>query len=240
MKGKMIRIVIALLLIGIIGYSGYQIWATTGVYRAEAEVHQEILQYKPPPGKSANPKIIELQGKNSDVVGWLTVPNTEVDHPFVQSDDNDFYLHRDINKKYLKAGTLFIDSRCDKSFSDFNTIIYGHNMKNDSMFGSLKRFKDQAFFNENKTATIFLPYQTYTLDIFAYLVTRHDDKEIYSIYKSDEYFEYVKKNAKQYREIGLTDKDHIVTLSTCSYEFENARIILLSRIKNYIADNETE
>jgi sortase B len=102
-------------------------------------------------------------------------------------------------------------------------------MKNGSMFGTLKSFADKDFFETNRYGTIYLPDATLTLEFFAYMVVKSTDTEIYSISPSESYFDYIRQNARQYRDIGLTDSDRIVTLSTCAYEFDNARMVLLAK-----------
>ena len=103
-------------------------------------------------------------------------------------------------------------------------------MKNGSMFGTLKAFADRQFFEANTHGTIFLPRETLTLEFFAYLVVKSTDEEIYSIDPGESYFEHIKRCARQYRDIGLSREDKIVTLSTCAYEFDDARMVLLARV----------
>ena len=193
-------------------------------------MHGAVMEYKPEPEVTVNQSVIDLQAKYPGVVGWLTVPGTNIDYPFVWHGDNDYYLRRDLDGNGAQAGTLFMDCRCDKDFMSRNTIIYGHHMKNGSMFGTLKRFADKDFFDANTRGTIFLPYETLTLEFFAYLVVKHTDEVIYGVEPGEGCFDYVKQNAKHYREIQLTGMDKIVTLSTCSYEFTNARMVLLAKI----------
>ena len=211
-------------------FSGWKLWGAMRDYKNEADMHDAVMEFKPLEDAIVNQSVIDLQAKYPDVAGWLTVPGTKIDYPFVQSGDNDYYLRRDLDGKYAVAGTLFMDCRCAPEFSAQNTIIYGHHMKNGSMFGTLKAFADKEFFEQNTSGTIFLPHETLTLEIFAYLVVKHTDSEIYSVDLSGDYFEHVRQNARHYRELALTENDRIVTLSTCSYEFQNARTVLLARI----------
>jgi len=227
---KILFSVLALAFAALMAYSGWRAWQAYGDYRAEAEMHGAVMEYKPRDGGTANQSVIDLQAKYPDVIGWLAVPGTNIDYPFVQSKDNDYYLRRDLNGDHAMAGTLFLDCRCARDFSSQNTIIYGHHMKNGSMFGTLKTFDDKAFFDENKRGTIYLPYETLSLDFFAYLVVKSTDVQIYSADFSEGYFEYVRQNARQYRDIGLTGRERIVTLSTCAYEFDGARMVLLAKI----------
>jgi len=175
-----------------------------------------------------NQNIVDMQNDvNADIVGWLTIPNTLIDYPFVIAADNDFYLRRNIYKQQATAGSIFMDYRCAKDFTDFNTVIYGHNMKNRSMFGDLRLFADPDFFESSTSATLFAKNNTYTLEIFAYMVVRFDDKMIYNPSASKEdFFEYVKQHARRYREPTRTES--IVTLSTCAYDYDGARMILLA------------
>ena len=211
-------------------FSGWKLWGAVRDYKNEADMHKNVLEYRPLEDAIVNQSVIDLQAKYPDAVGWLTVPGTKIDYPFVQSEGNDFYLRRDLDGKYAVAGTLFMDCRCAPEFSSQNTIIYGHHLKNGSMFGTLKAFADKEFFLKNTAGTIFLPRETLKLEIFAYLVVKYTDKEIYSDELSENFIDYVKQNARQYRELALTESDRIVTLSTCSYEFQNARTVLLARI----------
>ena len=248
-------------------FSVYKLWEINNNYAEEAKIHEEVLEFKPeddnvwefvpppsPPATSetgqeppedwvppvVNPSILDMQNNvNSDVVGWINIPGTQVDYPFVKKepeDKNDFYLHRDVYKKYLFAGTLFMDYRCSRDFSVFNTIIYGHNMKNGSMFGTLKNFKDKKFFDGYKMAKIYLPNETYLLEIFAYVLTTDRDSTIYGTISASgeesvtQYIDYVKDKATHYRELNITSNDKIITLSTCTNGAENERIVILARI----------
>ena len=211
-------------------YSGVQVWEIQKDYATEADMRNAVAVYKPQTSETVNQSVIDLQAKYPDAVGWLTVPGTKIDYPFVQSRDNDYYLRRDLDGKYATAGTLFMDCRCTPEFNSQNTIIYGHHLKNGSMFSALKSFADKEFFNKNTVGTIFLPRETLQLEFFAYLVVKYTDKEIYSDKLSENFIEYVEQNARQYRKLEPSDGDRIVTLSTCSYEFNGARMALLARI----------
>ena len=236
-KSKIIRSILVLCFIATIGFSGYKIWKINADYYDEKRMHDIVMEYKPedpkPDMEIINQSVIDLQSKYSDVVGWLTVPNTKIDYPFVWYENNDYYLRRDLNGDYALAGTVFMDYRCEKGFTSKNTIIYGHHMRNNSMFGTIKLFNDKDFFDKNRIGTIYLPYATLTLEFFAYMVVNPDtEKEIYHVSLNDTYFDYVKNNARHYRDVGLTTSDKIVTLSTCAYEFKDARMVLIGVSKN--------
>ena len=180
--------------------------------------------------KIVNQNIVDMQNDvNTDIVGWLTIPNTKIDYPFVIANDNDHYLHKNIYGEQATAGSIFMDCRCAKDFTDFNTVLYGHNMKNRSMFGDLRLFADSSFFESNDAGTLFVKDNTYTLKIFAYMIVRLDDKLIFNPSVDREmFFEYVQENARRYRE--PTASGNVVTLSTCAYEYDGARMVLLGVI----------
>ena len=83
-----------------------------------------------------------LQKKNEDLIAWILIPSVEISYPVLQGDDNEYYLHRDFNREYLYAGSIFMDKDNSPSFINYNTILYGHNMRDGSMFAGLKDFLD--------------------------------------------------------------------------------------------------
>ena len=179
---------------------------------------------------TVNQNIIDMQNEiNPDVVGWLTIPGTHIDYPFVRASDNDFYVRRDIYGNNATAGTIFTDWRCAEDLSDFNLILYGHNMRNKSMFGDLQQYSDPWFFDNALNGTMFLQYGTYTLEVFAFMVISADDEIIYNPgINSEVFFNYVMENARNYSE--PVSRDRVVTLSTCGYEFEDARIVAIATL----------
>ena len=98
-----------------------------------------------------------LKAINEDVYAWIKVPNTKIDYPIVQSEITDYYLRRSIYKKYLLAGCIYTNNVNSKDFSDPVTLVYGHNMRNDTMFNMLHEFEDEKFFNDNEFFYIYLP-----------------------------------------------------------------------------------
>jgi len=171
---------------------------------------------------------------NPDVIAWLTIPNTVIDYPVVQTANNDYYLERDIKKQRNKNGTLFLDYRVRGDFSDFNNVIYGHHMKSGRMFQNLVKFKEEAFFNNNKTGLLWTQKKTHHLEIFAVAIV-HQDSELYryafaSPAECDVHLQKIKNSAKFYRDIDVTEKDHLIIFSTCSYEFKDARTLVIARI----------
>ena len=164
-----------------------------------------------------------LQGVNPDVVGWIYIEALDgISYPVVQGEDNEEYLHTTYEKNYNFAGTIFIDYENSRDFTDCNTLVYGHNMKNGSMFGRLKNFsEDQTTYEKSKYFWIFTPEKDYRYEIIS-AYTTGVNSDTYTLFKGpgDEFQEYL-DTIKGYSEIKtddteLTIKDRIVTLSTCT------------------------
>lgn len=173
----------------------------------------------------------QLMARNKDVAGWLYCPDTVVNYPVVQGEDNDRYLHRDLDGKYLSSGTLFADYRNGAPGDDANYIIYGHNMKNGAMFHILANYKQQSYYDQHPVMYYLTPDRNYKVELFAGLVVKRDDK-IYTP-NPDSFAEllaeYQEKSTFTSNVI-LEPTDAIITLSTCSYEFSNARYIVIGRL----------
>lgn len=108
-----------------------------------------------------------LQEENPDVKGWIYIPDTELSYPLLYGKNNDFYLYRSWDKARNNCGSIFFDFRCSPGFEDFNTVIYGHRMRNDSMFGTLKYYQDPEFWRNHPTIYIADATGVRQYDIFA-------------------------------------------------------------------------
>lgn len=166
----------------------------------------------------------KLEKENSDIYAWITVPNTKIDYPIVQSfTENDlYYIDHTVKKKYSAAGSIFTQKRNQRDFSDPNTVIYGHNMRNGTMFRHLHKFKEKEFFDENEYFYIYIRGHILTYRIFS--AYEYDNRHILNSFDfSDKQVlaEYLRSAAnpstmiKNTREVPLTTDDRIVTLSTC-------------------------
>ena len=165
----------------------------------------------------------KLKSVNPDVVGWIYMEAlTDINYPVVKGEDNETYLHTTYEKNYNFAGTIFVDYENSGDFSDCNTLVYGHNMKNGSMFGQLKKFaQDQETYNKSKYFWILTPEKNYRYQIIS-AYTTGVNSDTYTLFKGPgEEFEKYLQTIKGYSEIktedtDLTIKDKIVTLSTCT------------------------
>lgn len=166
--------------------------------------------------------VAQLMAINEDTIGWITFENPDISYPIMQAEDNVFYLRRSFSKERRSAGSIFMEAINHSNFEDAHTIIYGHNMRDLSMFGQLKYYKDEAFYEGNEFFTIYTDTETYHYQIFAYYdVPEYSD--VYTIwYTPDENFEVAlaSMQEKSYYDTGVevTAQDKILTLSTCSTE----------------------
>ena len=165
----------------------------------------------------------KLKSVNEDVVGWIYVDALpDISYPIVKGKDNQTYLHQTYEKNYNFAGTIFVDYENSGDFSDCNTLVYGHNMKNGSMFGHLKKFReDDKLYKQDKYFWILTPERNYRYEIIS-AYTTGVNSDTYTLFKGPgEEFEKYLETIKGYSEIqtddtDLTIKDRIVTLSTCT------------------------
>ena len=227
-------LIFILLLLGIL-YAGYALWDSYDLNNREKLSHDAMMAYKPSAGSGASYTLLDAMTINPDVIAWLEIDNTQIDYLVVQGEDNMYYLNKDAFKNYSIAGALFLDYRNASDFTDFNSIVFGHNMKNGSMFGDLKKFKDKKFFSENTSGTLYLLEETHRLEIFAYLTVNAYGSMVFKTNMTTEdsqmaYLDYLCKNAVNYRDIGLSTDDRLLTMSTCAGDFTNARSILVARI----------
>ncbi len=173
-----------------------------------------------------------LLARNPDVVGWLYCPGTVINYPVVLGKDNDQYLYTDLDGNYLVSGTLFADCRNGALGEDGNYIIYGHNMKNGSMFHSLVKYANQSYYDKHPTIFYLTPDANYKLELFAGLTVDHNDT-IYKRNYGDGLYELLKNYQARstfLSDVELAESDTVVTLSTCTFEYDNARYIVIGRL----------
>lgn len=172
-----------------------------------------------------------MQEKYPDVVGWIYGANTGLDWPIVQTaeEGGEYYLYRDIDGKDNKNGTVFLDWRCASDFSTQNNMIYGHNMKTGLMFAPLIKYKSQAFFDAHPYLYLYTPSQTYKVHLFAGMETPHDS-EVYSYNLSSSYLQECINSSTFNSGLGVPT-GNILTMSTCDYDYANARYVLLGELE---------
>lgn len=234
---KKIKTLIFIVAVLVFLFSAFQVAKTLLAGEKEKQVNsalrtQFVTETKtdgevPSPEEVTLPIAVDFAGlkeENEDIIGWLYCPDTPIHYPVVQGEDNQEYLHRDINKKYLSAGCLFADYR-NKGTEDENFIIYGHNMKNGSMFGTLERYREQSYFDSHSVLYFLTPEENYLIHLVAGKAVKDDDEIYNSLVSEERIKEIIAKSsfASPYSYEG----ENIITLSTCSYDFQNARFVLI-------------
>lgn len=162
-----------------------------------------------------------LKQVNGDIIGWILFDNNGISYPVLQGKDNEKYLYRLADGTKSKAGSIFMDAACSPDFSDAHTIIYGHNMKNLSMFGKLKWYRTKrGYYENNRYFTIYTPDRVLRYEIFSWYEANADDMVYQVGFQPDGFFlTFIEKMVKRSsRNTGVTvdENDKIVTLSTCS------------------------
>ena len=200
-----------------------------------------------PSGESVNPngaKFAALRNKNSDFIGWLSIDGTELDFPVMYAPNNkDFYLRHDFDKSYSIYGVPYLDENTTlgaNAESD-NLVIYGHNMKTGMMFASLMNYKSQSYYEAHPYFYLYTPNQTYKVNLFAGCIVAHD-ADVYSLTLSESYIQECINNSTFRSSYGVPT-GNILTLSTCDYDFDNARYVVMGElvpVKNPAAAAATE
>ena len=176
----------------------------------------------------------ELNAINEDIIGWIRIGALDLSYPVAQAADNDYYLHRTFERVDNFAGCLFLNCENTRYFTDQNSIIYGHNMKNGSMFGTLKEFEKQETYDKNPYFWIFTPEFIYQYRIFSCAVVNKVG-DPYRIRFSTEDFENFLQTCKSNSEVNtgnvtVTASDRIVTLSTCTGD-DSTRLIVQGKLE---------
>ena len=174
----------------------------------------------------------KLKKTNSDVVAWIRFPNPAViNYPVVQGSDNDKYLKTSFQGRKNFAGTLFVDVLSEGGFTGQNTFIHGHNMKNGSMFGSLRRYKTKSFCTSNPYFYVYTPDgKVSTYQVFAVCVVESDSRSYTKSYSTDEdfmdYINYIKQKSLYKTDITVNADSQIISLSTCTGRTDSQRLLV--------------
>ncbi len=222
----------------IILFSGYKIFIINREYAVSAEFYNELAsdenltaEKTENDSKKKSPvDFNKLKSINPDIYAWLSIPAINVNYPVLQGENNDAYLHTLPDGTYNKGGSLFIDGRCNNDFSSFVTVIYGHCMKDNSMFGLLNRFLDKSFLKENNTFKIYTPEKTITPKITACFETS-EKSDIYKLPTAENGEEYLNLisdiSGEDFSSVDIKSQK-IIILSTCSFSFDGARTVVVA------------
>lgn len=217
-----------------------------GYYR-DIKSYFEIQMLKPKIEYNAklNPAEEKLRKINPDYKFWISIPdtdigywdinipNTDISYPVVQREDNESYLHNNFYREKSASGSIFVENN-NKYDSGRDMIIYGHNMKSATMFSKINNFKKEENF-KNGTVEIIKDNKEYTYEVFSVFVMDEKKNELRTNFTSDEeymkYINFLKQRSIYHKNIKNNDFKKILTLYTCSYEFDGARTIVCAVLK---------
>lgn len=253
-----IRRIIMLIALAVFCYSAYQLLQIYMEYKAGTDEYSALEEFA---GGDADPDEAETQkaengGKgtgdplmenpidfaglkaiNDEVIAWIKVKALDISYPVTKGSDNDFYLHNTFEKEPNIAGCIFMEYQNQKDFSDKNTVIYGHNMKNGSMFGTLKKFYEEGVFEKSPYIWIYTPEKIYKYEIFScqevgaasstYQLTFLDDKSFM------EYIDDAFEQSVVQSNVTVSKDDSIITLSTCTGNDTTRFVVQAKRIKTF-------
>lgn len=185
-------------------------------------------------------KYKSLYKTNKNLIGWLKIDDTNIDYPIMQTVDNEYYLDHNTNQEKDKNGTLFLDKDCSITKPSTNYIIYGHHMKSGKMFGDLDKYKDESFYKKHKTIFFDTIYEEGTYEVMYVFLSKiyYEEEVVFKYYQfidagsEQEFDSYMEEMAQMsLYDTGVTAKygDQLLTLSTCDYEQEDGRFVVVAK-----------
>lgn len=237
-RGGLVYMIIILILLAVIGFSLFKIGQIVYGYWVGRSTYDTIAKDAGAVGKGDDIEVNfrKLMKKYPDVKAWLYSKGTIINYPVAQGKDNDWYLHHTLDGTWNGAGTLFIDINNQRPFREFLTVIYGHHMRDGSMFGSLVKYRDSEYYQKHKVLRLYTPKKNYNIRVIGGCTIPGDSDR----YKFDfageedrqEYLNWMAQNNEVAAEDSADVNDRIVMLSTCTYEFDDARFVLFGKLED--------
>jgi len=276
-KSPLLFIAIALMLVSggafvYFGFDFFEYWqdgrtaqANTNIVRdmfgEQMDDISHLVSILPPPTDTAEPAIMTIAfdtsplddarelTQNSDIVGFLYVEGTNIVNVILQGSNNNFYLNRDMFGNHNVNGSVFMDFRNSPDFTDPNTILYGHNMNNGTMFHNVRYYMQREFFEAHPQIKVFTDERLFIYDIFSAFSTRVDRAYrmdfdyIQVLFESDEEFGSLvdEMMRRSIYDTGITAsaQDRLLVLSTCTNVQRNTRYVVVARLaQEFIIENE--
>lgn len=254
MKRKFLLVLLLLFLVGA-GIAVYHILTITGEYHAGEKTYESIQEFVRLPAAASQqteepaaqpdtatqptrepvtyPEVDfdALLAVNEDVVGWVYIEDTKISYPVLQGEDNRYYVSTMIDGRYNGAGSIFMDYHNAPDFSDRHTILYGHNMQNGTMFAGLSEYRDQEYYDAHPSGLIVTPEKQFRFEIVSAYVASLADPAWQLEFVDDadalSWLDDAMDRSPFVSHYQPKAGDKIITLSTCSYEFNDARFVLV-------------
>ena len=265
LKNKLLLGGLTAVLLAVMSFSAWKIWVIRSEYHTGEAAYEDISHMISLPQKTAEPQppvinkpagaetlpdeddtvwpevdFAVLREINPDIVAWIYIEGTKINYPIVQGGDNSYYLKHLFSGEWNGSGCIFLDFRNDASFADRHSIIYGHHMKNGTMFSDLERFKKKEFWEEHKTFRFDTLYVKQTYEVIAVFKTAvytgsENEFKYYQFVDAavqeqfDGYIQRAKEKAFYDTGVSAEYGDKLITLSTCEYSGQNSRLVVVAK-----------
>lgn len=228
-------------------------------YREGEQVYEELEEYIREPESTKEPEeeksseensaftflqvdFESLQSINPEVIAWIQIPALDISYPVAKGTDNAYYLHHMINGETNKSGSIFMDYHNQEDFTDRNTIIYGHNMRDGSMFGTLEKYQDPGVYDVYPKFYVYVPGYVYEYHIFScYAAPVNHAAYTYSFLDVKDYQDFlgvIQASSEYDTGISVSEKDRVITLSTCVNTRKDYRYLVHGRLDQKISVEE--
>ena len=239
--GRILSDIVIVVCLVIAGFSGWNLYKELHEYKESKETYEkltpEVVIENPDTNEVDTAPLFDwekLKGINGDFVGWIRLDDSTVDYPFVQGTDNEYYLRHLFDGTYNNSGCVFMDVNNNRDFSDKNTILYAHNMKNGTMFASIEKYKDASYYDGHKVIHIYTEAATYDVYPVAGIVTDGQDDYVRTSFNDDnDFMSYVNRfvsSSTFTSEQSIEASDRMIMLSTCNYDRNDGRYVLIGKL----------
>lgn len=247
-KGERLLFLAGILLaIGTLAFSAWKLRGIYGEYQEGEDTYEELASFVEEPENKPEPDKTDiepdgylqidfegLQAVNPDVIGWIDIPGLSISYPVVQGTDNAYYLHHLFTGEYNSSGSIFADWHNQPDFADPNTIVYGHNMKNGSMFGTLSHYQDQALWEASSYFYLYVPGKVLKYQIFSCYAGYVGSEAYTYTFPEKADFQAFLKQIRSYAGydtgVEVVETDRVVTLSTCVSSRRDYRYIVHGKL----------
>ena len=236
---RIIALLLLILSICTMVICGNKLWEIERVYKIGDDYYSGLVEHahaaEASDARHIHAGLAALRKTNQDAVAWLSGPGTVIDYPVMKATDYDYYLHHLPDGTLNANGTLFIDYNNSPDFSDRLTVIYGHHMRSGRMFGSLNGYKKQSYFDEHPYMYLYTENgDKYRVDlIYGCVIGAGEWRERAFMYGEnlDSLLAYAESNTTFKSKAEYTESDRMVAMSTCSYEFDGARYVVIGVLR---------
>lgn len=236
-SGKIILDIILIVAICVAGYSGYQLYIGLKDYSNGKKEYESLTPkviHKNKEKKETTIDWNQLKSINPDIAAWIHLDDSTIDYPVVYTTDNSYYLTHLFDGTENRSGCVFIDANNQHGFTDKNTVMYGHHMRNGTMFADVENYKDASYYSTHKEFHIYTPDGNYVMyPLGGYVTTGADNYVRYTFSDDNDYLSYVnsfiqKSTFKSDQTIEAGDQT--LMLSTCSYDVNDGRYVLIGKL----------